>query len=164
MKSALLFYKKLWGDLKQYGFVLNRYDCCIVNKFVNGTILTILWHFDDLKISHINKAVVDHTIEWLRGIYGEICVSRGLVHDYLGMDLDYSEKGKVKISMVNFLKKCVSDFPEVITGGAPTPATDRLFDVRPKHEQRLLEEEHAIAFHHSVAQLLFAAIRFRRDI
>ena len=86
------------------------------------------------------------------------------MHDYLGMDLDYSEKGKVKISIVTFLKICFSDFPEVVIGGSPTPATERLFEVRPDDERKLLEEERAIAFHHSVAHLLFIAIRCRHDI
>ena len=46
------------------------------------------------------------------------------------MDLDYTEKGKVKISMMKFLQKCIDDFPEEITGRAPTPATDQLFEVK----------------------------------
>ena len=32
--------------------------------------------------------------------------------NYLGMDLDFSEKGAVKVSMIKYLKKIVDSFPE----------------------------------------------------
>jgi hypothetical protein len=36
LRSALLFYLKLLGDLEANGFVLNPYDPCVANKMVNG--------------------------------------------------------------------------------------------------------------------------------
>ena len=36
LKSTLLFYKKLLGDLMAIGFTPNPYDMCIVNKTVEG--------------------------------------------------------------------------------------------------------------------------------
>jgi hypothetical protein len=39
-----------------------------------------------------------------------------------------------------------------------------LFDVREETEARPLEEEWAITFHHTTAQLLFMAMRAQRDI
>jgi hypothetical protein len=91
-------------------------------------------------------------------------VSRGLVHEYLGMTLDYTVKGEVKITMVDYLKGVIGDFPEVIDGTAPAAASEHLFDVCPDEERVLLEEEQARAFHHAVAQLLFASSRARKDI
>ena len=58
LKSALLFYKKLWGDLQQRGFVLNPYDPCVCNKTINGSQMTITWHVDDLKISHASDDAI----------------------------------------------------------------------------------------------------------
>ena len=49
LKSALLFYKKLVGDLEAYGFKINPYDPCVVNKMIGGKQLTVCWHVDDLK-------------------------------------------------------------------------------------------------------------------
>ena len=40
---------------------------------------------------------------YLNEIYGGIKVSCGKVHDYLGMDLDYSDKGILKVLMVSCL-------------------------------------------------------------
>ena len=164
LKSALLFYRKLVGEIVEKGFELNPYDPCVANKIVNGKQMTITWHVDDLKISHVDATKVTAVIEWFKTIYGNVRVSRGKVHDYLGMNLDFSDKGKLKISMVPFLKKIIEDFPERITGSAATPATDRLFDVRDDSERILLDEERARAFHHAVAQYLFATIRYRRDV
>jgi hypothetical protein len=48
--SSLLFYKKLAKDLMSYGFVLNPYDLCVANKFVDGKQITVSWHVDDLKV------------------------------------------------------------------------------------------------------------------
>jgi hypothetical protein len=93
-----------------------------------------------------------------------MCVSRGKKHDYLGMELDYSVPGEVKVAMVDYRKRVITEFPEIISGGATSLAADRLFTVRPEGEIKPLEEKRAIAFHHCVVQLLFASARARKDI
>jgi len=55
----------------------------------------------------------------------------------------------------------IDEFPEVIKGRAVTPAHDKLFVIRDDKEARKLSEEQALAFHHTVAQLLFMATRAR---
>ncbi len=56
------------------------------------------------------------------------------------------------------------NWPELITGKVATPVADHLFNVRDKKEARVLEEKQVLAFHHTVAQLLFMATRARQDI
>jgi hypothetical protein len=132
LRSALLCYLKLLKDLEDKGFELNPYDPCVANKVINGKQFTITWHVDDLKLSHVDTKVVDDTITWLKSIYGEdMSVSRGKKHDYLGMDLDYSVPGEVKVTMAYYLKRVITEFPEEITGTASIPAAERLFTVRP---------------------------------
>jgi len=58
----------------------------------------------------------------------------------------------------------ISKFPELIKGRAATQAHNKLFVIRDDEDARKLNEEHALAFHHTVAQLLFMATRARRDI
>jgi hypothetical protein len=165
LRSALLFYRRLVGDLERDGFALNPYDPCVANKQVDSTQLTVCWHVDDLKVSHVNPAVITRFGEWLNETYGISVVShRGKVHDYLGMILDYSSDGKVIINMSEYIKSIIADFPEEISGFRATPAADHLFDVRDPSEARALPEEQARAFHHAVAQLLFLSARARRDI
>eukprot|EP00956_Cyclotella_meneghiniana_P035517 scaffold115573_cov38-Cyclotella_meneghiniana.AAC.1 len=169
LRSALLFYLKLVKDLTDFGFTMNPYDPCVANKIVNGKQLTVAWHVDDLKVSHEEDAVIDELIKYLGDKYGEnLAVHRGDVHDYLGVDHDYSEKGVVKLSMINHLEKIFSDFPEEIGKGVSTPASDHLFEVRdPEECERLgkfLDDEKKKAFHHTVAQILFVSTRVRRDV
>ena len=67
---------------------------------MDGKVLTIYFHVDDCKISHLSTKVVDDTIEWLRDDYkvifedgmGAMKVHQGKVHDYIGMVLDYSHQ------------------------------------------------------------------------
>ena len=53
LKSALDFYNKLRGDLEDHGFEIN-YDPCVANKMVNGKQMIVIWHVDDLKVSHVD--------------------------------------------------------------------------------------------------------------
>ena len=62
----------------------------MANKTVGGKQLTIMWHVDNLKISHIDRKVVSDTILWLESIYDEMHGTRGKRHEYLGMWMDYS--------------------------------------------------------------------------
>ncbi|KAG7340378.1 hypothetical protein IV203_023921 [Nitzschia inconspicua] len=70
--SAMLFYKKLKQDLIEYGFEINPYNPynpCVVNKMVNGKQLTVTWHVDDLKVSHMQPSVVTEFMEWVKTMY-----------------------------------------------------------------------------------------------
>ena len=93
LKSALLFYKKLVGDLEAYGFKINPYDPCVVNKMIGRKHLTVCCHVDDLKISCVDANEVTKMIQWIKSEYGEMYGSRGKIHDCLGMWLDYSIPG-----------------------------------------------------------------------
>jgi hypothetical protein len=94
---------------------MNLYDACVWNKVIDGKQCTICFHVDDCKISHVSNQVVEQTIEWLRQDYesifedgsGKMKVSRGKSHKYLGMTLDFTTKGQVKISMVDYVKEVV---------------------------------------------------------
>ena len=66
MVASLLFYKKFTKILSERDFKMNPYDPCVWNKNVNGKQLTICFHVDDCKISHVDSKVLDDTIEWLR--------------------------------------------------------------------------------------------------
>jgi hypothetical protein len=44
----------------------------------------------------------------------------GKVHDYLGMVLDYTEEGRVKISMNQYMNKILHELPADMTGEVPT--------------------------------------------
>ena len=57
---------------------------------VDGKQLTLTWHVDDVKASHVHKKVIDEFIKWVRSKYEDVTPvkpSRGKKHDYLAMNL-----------------------------------------------------------------------------
>ena len=118
----------------------------------------ITWHVDDLQIWHVDDKEDTKRIDWFKSIYGKVKVSWGKLHQYLGMDMDFGEKGKLKMSVVPFLKKTINEFPEAITGTAATPAAEHLFKVYKGEDRKIIGEERARAFHHAVAQLLLVTL------
>ena len=74
--------------------------------------MKIVWHVDDLKISHQDGWEVTKIIKWLGKIHGDIKVKRGRKHHYLGMDMDFEERGVVKFSMIPYVQEIIKNFPE----------------------------------------------------
>ena len=112
--SDMLFHCKLINALLSYGFELNPYDLCVVNKMVNGEQLTVCWHVGNLKSSHIDPKVNDEFLQWIKDTFGqlsEVKTTQGPLHDYLGMSLDYSVPGQVSIDMSHYVKKMVKRIP-----------------------------------------------------
>ena len=165
MRAALLFWKLLSSKLVLWGFKINPYDWCVANKIIDGKQCTILWHVDDLKISHVDPDVNTDIINMIDNEFGKeapLTITRGRVHDYLGMTLDYSESGKVKIKMLDYVEKMLADLPDDMTGEAPTPAANHLFTV--DDNQTKVDEQRAQFFHTYVAKALFLCKRARPDL
>ena len=80
------------------------------------------------------------------------------------MELDYSEDGSVKVSMIKYTGKILISFPENIIGISVSPSVEHLFKVRDDKDTKYLPEEQAQSFHHTTAQLLFICSRSRRNI
>lgn len=166
LDATLLFWKNLSKKLEAWGFERNPYDWCVVNKMVDGKQCTILWHVDDLKISHVDLKVVDGILEQLDGEYRKeapMTVTHGKVHDYLGMTLDYSKDRKVKVSMVDYIEKMLAELPADMGSTAPTPAANHLFQVN-TDDPKMLDTDKADLYHQCMAKLLFLMKRVRPDI
>jgi len=133
LKAALLFWKKLTMKLKQWGFEVNPYDWCVMNKTIDGTQCTTLWHVDDLKISHAKPNVVTKVIKQLEAEFGietPLAKTCGKVHEYLSMILDFTTPGKVMVvSMKDFIERMINELPTDIDGEAVTAAANHLFEV-----------------------------------
>ena len=170
LKSALSFYKKLRGDLEKIGFKANPCDPCVANKTAFGSQMTLTWHVDDMKISHQSNAVIESFIEWVRMMHEDVTpvkVSRGKVHDCLGMILDCSTPGVVKVKMTDAINEMLQDFPhksQFLTGRKKpsTPATEWLFKVNPNGKK--LDKNMRETFHTCVAKCSFTTKRMRADI
>ena len=166
LEASMLWYKKLRGDLEAEGFEFNPYDGCVANKIVNGNQQTIRFHVDDLLSSHIDPKVNDEFFDWMSRTYGSIKPvksTRGKVHKYLGMTLDFRKKGKVKIRMDEYVERMLTEFPIKFKEGqgVATPATSDLLCIG-KGEK--LDDEKREIFHTFVAKGLFLSKRARLDI
>ncbi len=164
--AALLWYKKFRSDLENIGFEFNPYDPCVANREVERKQQTVRFHVDDLMSSHAKSKVNDEFLKWLNemyGEYGEVKATRGDIHDYLGMTFDFSEKGKVKVDMIDYMNAMVDEFPMEIKPDeiAPNPAAEDLFK---EGTGAKLKTEHADTFHTIIAKGLFACKRARPDI
>jgi hypothetical protein len=165
LHAALLFWKDLSTYLKGEGFVINPYDWCVANKMIDGKQCTIVWHVNDLKISHVSADAVTGVIKGLQEKYGKeapLTINRGKIHEYLGITLDYSIKGKVRITMYDYIDDVLEEVPADMKGVAATPAANHLFTVNEKCDK--LDEETAETFHHLTAKLMFLCKRARPDI
>ena len=75
-------------------------------------------YINDLKISHVKAQVVTHMVKWLKKKYeylfndglGAIKACHGKIHDYLGMNLNFSVLGEVKIMMIPYVKDIMTTF------------------------------------------------------
>ena len=170
LKAALLFYKKFIKDLVDYGFAVNPYDVCVWNKMVQGKQLTAIFHVDDMKVSHVDPQVNTEFVEYLRDKYEiddndelpKLKATRGEIHDFLGMTLDFSIKVKVMIKMIKYVKEMMEDFQEYIQGKTDkTPAGEWLFETR---ECNKINKEKTEIVHTMVAKGLFLCKRTIPDI
>ena len=125
--------------------------------------MTIVWHMDDLKISHVDRFEVTKMLCVLESLYPCLTVKRGRAHNYLGMEIDLTKKGKVSIAMHKYLDNIRVEFPGQLGAIVTLPAADHLFQVRPYDKAQKLPEPQAVAFHHTTAQLIFLSSRCRRD-
>lgn len=159
LQAAMLFWKNLSSFLTdELGFE--------VNKQVKGQQCTIAWHVDDLKISCVDQTVIENIISKLEERYGKeapLTVTRGKIHDYLGMNIDYSQKGKVIFCMKEFVEQIIKGAPEELLGGPrATPAANHLFDMDDGTAK--LDQERKEIFHHFVAKLLYLCKRTQPDV
>ena len=164
--ASLLWYKQFRSDLEDKGYKFNPYDPCVANKKVNGKQHTVRFHVDDLMASHMDSKVNDKFLKWLNkmyGTYGEVKATRGPIHDYLGMTFDFSDPGKVKIDMIDYMNAMVDDFSMDFKEGdvTPNPAGDDLFAEGTGNK---LDKQQAQEYHTFVAKGLFASKRARPDI
>ena len=129
LRAARLFWERLSAEIKEWGFIINPYDSCVANKVINGSQCTITWHIDDLKKSHKEDKVVSDIVDQIKhsfGQLGEISVSEGKRHDYLGMYLDYTEPGVLIVDMRSYIQNALDEMPKQFKGKAVTPAAQHL--------------------------------------
>ena len=77
-----------------------------------------MWHINDLKVIHKSKNIVSIMVKCLNKTYRvlfeyesvKMKISRGKIHEYLCVTLDFSEPVEVNISMIPYTSYIFEDF------------------------------------------------------
>ena len=167
MNAALLAYKKLAKLFTEWGFVMNPYDPCVWNKMVGNHQMSIMFHIDDLLMAHNKSHIVTLFIKKLEQAYAKrdpLTVTQGLVHEYLGMTIDFRRKYQVALSQYDFVKKLNNDLPDDMKTGRyqNSPGPEDLFKVN--NESPELDAARKEEYHKVTAKTLWLSQRSRPDI
>ena len=159
VKSSLLWYQTLSGFLMECGYVQNPYDPCVFNLTRDDVQCTVCFHVDDLMITCVTQSVIEELVEKLTDRFGTIATHYGNQHNYLGALFDFSEDGKVHVSMPHHTRQLIDD--SEIKGTAATPAATTLFDVDDKSPP--LGAEDKAYFHSFVHRVMYLANRINGE-
>ena len=129
---------------------------------INEKQCTIVWHVDDLKISHVDSKVVDQMLDYLTSQYEELSTTRGDKRTYVGMDIFFPRNGTVEIDMSSYLVEALEAFPEELDKILTSPAGNHIFEV--DNNATKLSEEKREKLHSIVAKILFVSTRGRPDL
>jgi hypothetical protein len=91
-------------------------------------------------------------------------VSRGKIHKYLGMTLDYSILGQIKSTMLEYVNEILAAFDKEEPKGGDTKtsvAPDSLFKVN--KDCNKFAQDKAVEFHNLVVKTLYDTKRARPD-
>ena len=55
---------------------------------INGKQCTIQWYEENNKVTHISKDVITRVIDITKKHFGELVLSRGKKHTFLGMEIE----------------------------------------------------------------------------
>ena len=129
---------------------------------IEGKQCTVAWYVDDNKISHVDKTVVTRIIGAIEAKFGKMTVTRGASHTFLGMDIDFTTHGNVKVNMRGYLEESIDESTMDIKSIAATPARKDLFVIDKNSSPLTIPRSER--FHHVVAKLLYVSKRARTDI
>ena len=97
-----------------------------------------------------------------------LSISRGKVHEYLGMIFDYTNTGEVKITMYQYVTELLKHAPSIYISGAmsPTPAPNHSCEVRDPDVEaiEILPVNEKREYHTLIAQCLYLSRRAPPDI
>jgi hypothetical protein len=153
IESALLWYNLYVSTLKDMGFVINPYDRCVANMIIDGSQCTILWYVDDNKLSHMSENVVTSVIDHIKKHFGDLVISRGKEHKFLGMNITFNDNGSLEIEMKKYIEEAIESFGEDVSKNVASAATKMLFEV--DASTKVLDVKRADIFHSVVAKLLW---------
>ena len=166
IESALRWYELYSETLSKEGFKINPYDRCVANNIINGKQCTVVWYVDDNKISHEEPKVVTEVIDLMKKHFGDLTITRGNKHRFLGMNITINQDKSIEIEMKDQLQEAIDMFTlhegSEVKEEVTSPARRHLREVDEKCAP--LGQVKREAFHSIVAKLLWIMKRSRPDL
>ena len=161
IESGKLWYDTLSSKLFANGYVQNSYDKCIFNKWhdTEGVQSTIGIHVDDCFISCVVPEILESIVQWFAEEFEDLNVTRGIVHQFTGMTLDYTQPDKLIVTMKNQIDNLLEKTGT--TGTAVNPAEADLFIIDATSPS--LERERKDEFHSIIASISYIAKRIKPE-
>ena len=126
IESAMLWYNLYTDTLKDMGFKVNPYDYCVANKMINNKQYTIVFHVDDNKLSYIDDKVVTNIMDKIAEHFGELALTRGDAHDFIGINITIRKDGLVAIQKYNQIEQALDKFSGIYTFNITSPCANHL--------------------------------------
>ena len=125
---------------------------------VNGNQLTINFfnnYFHSFKCEQDVRDLIHNLNQAFKTNFKELIIHKGKVHDYLGINIDYTRKDYVKFTMYNFIEDVLKEAVEDMNSTAVTPASNNMFEIDNKSDP--LDHDNADYFHQMTARVLFVS-------
>ena len=120
-----------------------------------------MFYVDNNTVSHKDPTVVTQVLDQISKYFGDLSITRGNKHDFLGMNIKIKNK-KVYINMEHQVEEAL-EWGGVQEGTKPaTSATKDVYSDTENHE--LLYEEESDKYHSLVQKLMYLCKRARLDI
>ena len=163
VESGKLWYDTISKHLTDIGYNKHAQDNCVFFRdFPKVGRVIICLYVDDLFIICPKdiEELVNIDLKYISDKVGPLTIHEGEVHKYLGMEFDFTEIRKCKITMLQYIKNLLDELN--ITGTATSPAANHLFNINPTAIQ--LNNSNKKKFHTAVYKLLYLSKRARPDI
>ena len=100
---------KLSAILNDMGYCQNPYGWCFINNITNGGKRIILWHVEDLNISHVEPDIVSEILKDIKKQYRHIAplvITCENIHDCVEMMTDFLLQERQNSLWLITLGKC----------------------------------------------------------
>lgn len=152
--------KRFKEFLKKFKFIASEADNCVYHGSINNEIVLLALYVDDGLLFAKSDLAINKVLEYLKKEF-EVTVGKG---DYfVGLEIQRSDKGNVKITQKAYLTCVIDRFGMVDSKGYAVPAqlNNPLVMLSNNEKDELMTK---IPYREAVGSLMFAAVASRPDI
>jgi ABC-type proline/glycine betaine transport system permease subunit len=110
----------------------------------------------------MSEDVLTSVIDKIKTHFGDLVVSRGKEHTFLGMNLTFKDDGSLTIEMKKYIEEAIELFGQDVSKNVTSTATKKLFEITAATPA--LDTVRVDVFHSVAAKLFWVMKRSRPDI